>query len=431
MLHKIFGTIGTRIICVGISFALLIINSHVFGPEGVGTIGLFVLGVSILQILTSLLGSSSLVYMLPRHNAFQILFVAHISSLIINIAGSAIMLYFHLVPVEYASWFIVATICVSIYATNTATLLSKEKIAWFNIAALLQMVLLIMFTLYLIYGSHCTNVISYIAAYTISYFIVALLTFLPSIKGITYTGWTGIKQIISQLIKYGIIIQITNLVQMLNYRFSYYIIEFCAGRSPLGIFDNSTKVSESIWIIPKSLSSLEYAAVSNHHQDTAYIHNITLSFVKLSLLGSLITLAVVICLPVSVFTFLLGEGFADIKPVICLLAPGIFIFSGNIIISHYFSGLGKFTVNTIASAIGLAITVVCGLACIPLFHSAPAMHTLMIMALITSISYVCSFGYTLIKFCRETQVHIKQFIITRNDILMVKQALLQRLHHES
>ena len=125
MIKKVLGTISTRIICVIISFALMIINSRSFGPQGVGSIGLFVLGISILQILTSLLGSSSLVYMLPKYNPFQIDFIAHLSSLCINIIGGIIMLACGLVPMEYAFWFIIATICVSVFSTNSSILLSK------------------------------------------------------------------------------------------------------------------------------------------------------------------------------------------------------------------------------------------------------------------------------------------------------------------
>ena len=430
MIKKVLGTISTRIICVIISFALMIINSRSFGPQGVGSIGLFVLGISILQILTSLLGSSSLVYMLPKYNPFQIVFIAHLSSLCINIIGGIIMLACGLVPMEYAFWFIIATICVSVLSTNSSILLSKEKIAWFNVSALLQMILLIVFTLFLIVYSQQLKELSYIIAYTVSYFIVALLTIFPSLKGMVYSGWNGIKKLIVNLAKYGIIIQITNLAQMLNYRLNYYIIEFCAGRAPLGIFDNSTKVAESIWILPKSLSSLEYAIVANRNEEQDYIKRITLSFVKLSLICSFISIIIILCLPPSVFTFILGPGFEEIKPVLCFLAPGVFLFSSNIIISHYFSGLGKFSVNCIASFIGLGITAILGLSLIPWFKTMPYMHTLMLMSVITSIAYACSFGYTLIQFCLHAQVKLAHFIVNKQDIQLLKQAIKYRLRHD-
>ena len=430
MIKKVLGTISTRIICVIISFALMIINSRSFGPQGVGSIGLFVLGISILQILTSLLGSSSLVYMLPKHNPFQIILIAHVSSLIINIIGSTIMLLCRLVPTEYASWFVLATICVSVFSTNSSILLSKEKIAWFNASALLQMVLLISFTLCLIYGSQQLSELSYIIAYTFSYLIVAIITFVPSLKGIVCSGLKNIKNLIVKLAKYGFIIQITNLAQMLNYRLNYYIIEFCAGRAPLGIFDNSTKVAESIWILPKSLSSLEYTTVANHNEEPEYITRITLSFVKVSLICSLISIIIILCLPPCVFTFILGPGFEEIKPVLCFLAPGVFLFSSNIIISHYFSGLGKFSINCIASFIGLGITAFLGLSLIPWFKTMPYMHTLMIMSVITSVAYACSFGYTLIQFCLHAHVKLTHFLVNKQDIQILKQAIKYRLHHD-
>ena len=58
------------------------------------------------------------------------------------------------------------------------------------------------------------------------------------------------------------------------------------------------------------------------------------------------------------------------------------------------------------------------------------MHTLMLMSVITSIAYACSFGYTLIQFCLHAQVKLAHFIVNKQDIQLLKQAIKYRLRHD-
>jgi len=72
MFEKIIGTFGTRVICTLLTLGIVVINTNSFGSEGLGIIAIFVLNITILQILTSFIGGGSLIYMLPRYNNFQL-----------------------------------------------------------------------------------------------------------------------------------------------------------------------------------------------------------------------------------------------------------------------------------------------------------------------------------------------------------------------
>ena len=119
MLKKIFGTVFVRFVCSVIAFVLTIINAKFFQSEGVGTISLFVLGISLLQIFTSFFGSATLVYMLPKHDPFQLIFITYVASFVVNLIGSIIMLIFNIVPIEYAFLFILSAIFVSFFSINS------------------------------------------------------------------------------------------------------------------------------------------------------------------------------------------------------------------------------------------------------------------------------------------------------------------------
>lgn len=75
------------------------------------------------------------------------------------------------------------------------------------------------------------------------------------------------------MLTYGFAIQIANFAQLLNYRLSYYIIEFCSGRKALGVFDLGTKLSEAVWILPKSMATVQYARISNSKENKIYAKN--------------------------------------------------------------------------------------------------------------------------------------------------------------
>ncbi len=428
MLKKIFGTVFVRFVCSVIAFVLTIINAKFFQSEGVGTISLFVLGISLLQIFTSFFGSATLVYMLPKHDPFQLIFITYVASFVVNLIGSIIMLIFNIVPIEYAFLFILSAIFVSFFSINSQILLSKEKIFLYNITTFGQFFLLLIILLSLHFCFNDNNLSEYFIAYFVSYFVFSIFTWFPAMKNISYQGFHGIKSLFKQVLTYGIIIQIANLSQLLNYRLNYYFIELCAGRSPLGIYDSGTKISESIWALPKSISSIQYARISNCNDNLIYAKKITLAFVKISFLFSIIAIAVLLCLPTSFYIWVFSPEFYEIKYIITVLAFGVVIFSVNIILAHYFAGIGKFSINTIASCIGLIITILCCFPFIHLFKGMPYLHVLIIVSLVTSISYFCSFVFTFVCFIKQTKTKFKEFLILKEDISIVLQELKKILH---
>jgi O-antigen/teichoic acid export membrane protein len=88
-----------------------------------------------------------------------------------------------------------------------------------------------------------------------------------------------------------------------------------------------------------------------------------------------------ILLPSSFYEFIFGAGFGGIRLVIQALAPGVLFLNLNIIISHYFSGIGKYQLNSIASFAGLVIA-------IPLFSWMIPAYGLWGAGLASSISYI-------------------------------------------
>jgi O-antigen/teichoic acid export membrane protein len=84
---------------------------------------------------------------------------------------------------------------------------------------------------------------------------------------VRHTGevhFKNIRALLAEMSKFGAWVQLANLAQLMNYRLSYYFIEWYAGRQPLGIYELGTKLSEVVWIFPKSICLVQYARLANN-----------------------------------------------------------------------------------------------------------------------------------------------------------------------
>ena len=421
MLKKVLGTFVTRIICSLLTFVIVVLNSNFFGADGVGTIGLFILNVTILQILSSFVGGPSLVYMLPRHNNFQLIVLSYLFSILTNCLGTFILYVTNFISVEFVWHLFVTALFFTFYYINSLVLLSKENIKIYNFLALLQICLHLGILLFFIFVLNMKTVSSYIYAYGISYFISFIISSFFVLKKITIGNFDNLFSLFKKMFKYGVVIQSANLAQLLNYRLSYYIIEFLVGRKPLGLFDLGTKLSEAIWIFPKSISTVQYARISNCKDNNFYAKKITLAFLKITVIFALIATIILLCIPAQWLGWIFGNEFIESKPVFYALGFGIVMLSGNIILANYFSGLGKYRINTIGSIIGLIVTGTLSILLIFTHKQFSTMNIIFLAGIISSLSYSASLIYSFIRFKKDTNLKIKEIIITRQDISMAKE----------
>ncbi|MCL2131812.1 MAG: hypothetical protein FWH36_05095 [Lentimicrobiaceae bacterium] len=427
MIKKVIGTFGTRIVCTLLTLGVVVINSNSFGSDGVGIIGLFVLNVTILQIVGCFVGGPSLIYMLPRYDNFRLLFLSYFFSFLTTVLGTFLLYTFHLVSSEYVLCLFFSSFFVAFFYINSFFLLSQENFKLYNFFAIFQILIHLGILALFVFLLKIVNVYAYMTAYCISHLLSFSISFYFVAKKVRYNGFDGIFQLLKKMFQYGFLIQIANLAQLLNYRFSYYMIKFAAGLKPLGLFDIGTKLSEAVWILPKSAAMVQLARISNCKDDKVYAKKITLSFLKLVFIFALAAVFLLYCIPAQWLGWIFGSEFIESKKIIYALGCGIIVFSCNAILAHYFSGFGNYKINTIGSLIGLAITVGLSLSLIPWFHALSGLDIIFIIGLITSLSYTGSSAYSLICFVKDTNLKISELKINRQDFLIIKTELKKLL----
>jgi O-antigen/teichoic acid export membrane protein len=93
------------------------------------------------------------------------------------------------------------------------------------------------------------------------------------------------------------------------------------------------------------------------------------------------------------------------------MAPGIWIFNYALILGHYFSGIGKYYVNAIASGVGFFITILLSIFVFPKMNIYDAALTAVISYFVTSMVVIYFYikeGGKFVVF--PTTIEIKEFI---------------------
>ena len=408
MVKKIVGTISTRIIIAMITLVTILINGWYLGADKVGTISLIILAITLIQILNNFIGGGALVYLTPRADLIKLFIPSYIWSFITSFTGAFVLELFHRIPQGFFWHVVVLSLLLSLSSVNFMILMGQEKIRAYNFITLLQVLSFGIILLFCLFILNKREVISYVIGLYFSYvlsFAAGLAIVLTKVK------WGSIKgslTVLKEIFRYGSVMQTGNVLQFFNYRLSFYFIEIFMGRAAVGIYTVGVQLSESIWLVSRSIHMVQYARISNE-KDMNYASKLTLNLTKISFIITLICLVILYLLLNLFFPLFFKPEFVAIKQIMVALSPGILTFSVSIILSPFFSGIGKPRYNTIAAAIGFIFTLVFGWILIPRYGFIGA-------GLSATISYFIATLYQFISFVRISRIRARDFLMTNSDI---------------
>jgi O-antigen/teichoic acid export membrane protein len=396
MFKKIAFTFGIKVLIAILNLAIVVMLSRSIGAAGKGEASLIVTSVAMILLFCNVIGGSSLVYFVPRHNILQLFLLSNVWSVIVCVFSYVIFLFFPLVPPMHILPVIILSLINSFLATNLTILLGKEKINTHNLVSLFQVVVNSVVLWFMFRGLDQNNVESYIyslyAAMGVCLVLSSILIF-PVIRNDKSEKETGV---ITKLFNFGAYSQAGHIMKFISFRCTFYLLATYSGDEALGIFSNGTSLIESIFLISNSIATVLYPKVSNS-PDMKYARDLTLQLTRLSILLCIIALIPLMLLPSSFFTWLFGKEFSGVSQVILVLAPGILFYNIALILGHYFSGVGKVQVNAWANLTGLITTIICALISYPHFG-------ILGIGIISSVSYFTTSAFIILYFKRETGI---------------------------
>ena len=412
MFKKILNTFGTKILAAALNFLIAIIISQTLGDTGKGTQALLLATISFILIFSDIICGASIIYLAPRHS-FKKIFVASTvwAALVAVIMGFAIGLFYRDLESDLVAHVAILSFISSLSSINFRFLVGKEEIKKANYNTLLQPVLMVLTLVIYYLGLKKTDIYGYVIALYAAYggtFLLGVWMLRDEYANMCHDKDREYGPVLKDLFKYGFLNQTGHFVQFFNLRLSYYLLDRFIDKGSVGVFSNAVSLAESIWIISSSIALVQYARISNA-DDRAYAQKLTLDLSKICFAISALAVIVLALLPPQVYIFVFGPEFGAMTDIIRILAPGVLFYCIFLILGHYYSGTGRYQMNTFAALCGLAVTCVLGFTLIPKYGVTGA-------AITSAVSYTVNAIFLFVFFNKESHFKGSDFILRKSEV---------------
>lgn len=412
MFKKILNTFGTKILAALINFMIAVVLSQTIGDTGKGTQALLLSTITFILIFSDIVCGESIVFLTPHHKFKHILVPSALwASLVAVLMGFGIGWFYPTLEPQLIVHVAILSLISSLSGINFRYLIGKEEIKKANYNTLLQPVLIITVLIVYYVLLKRTDIYGYIIGLYAAYggsFLLGIWMLRDEYAHLHLFRSSNYRSVVKDLFKYGFLNQTGHFVQFFNLRLSYYLLDYYIDEGRVGVFSNAVSLAEAIWIISNSIALVQYARIANA-DDRAYAQKLTLNLGKICLAISAIAVALLVVLPSSFYAFVFGPQFREVAGILRWLAPGVLLYCIFLILGHYYSGIGRYQMNTYASLCGLVATFAFGFTLIPRYDVIGA-------ALTSSISYIVNAIFLFCFFIRESDFKWKDFILTHDEV---------------
>ena len=419
MFRKIINTLGTKVLGALLSFIVAAVISHAVGDVGKGEQTLLLSTIAFVLIFSDIVSGASLVYLTPKHPFSKLFLPSYVWSTLVGlVAAAAIPLFYPSLPHVIALHIGLLSILSSLSAVNTTILVGRERVVAANMVNLWQPAALLATVCICYFGLNMLNINAYIIALYVAYggsWLAGLMLLHNEFRGFKIHSWHEYQPVLKDLFHFGLLNQSSHFVQFFNLRLSYYLLDTYIDRGSTGVFSNAVSLVEAVWIISRSIALVQYARIANA-DDRAYSQRLTLDLSKICLSVSLAAMALLACFPPFFYRWLFGPEFGEITYLIWILAPGALLYSTALIFGHYYSGIGKYLINTYTAMCGVVFTFACGFTLIPQFGIYGA-------AITSSCANAANAVFIALLFIHHSHLKIKDLFITPKDIHQYAQSI--------
>lgn len=418
ILRQVTGTLITRIWTAVAGMVVVMLAGHRLGAEGLGDMGLIVLGLSLIMLPAAVACGGPMVYLAPRYPRPALLKQAYAWALGTSLLAAPVMWWSGMVPRPYALHVVAMALLQSIFTTHFGLLLGQQRIKAMNaIAAIQSVVQLGTFALFLLVLQERTAM-AYVWASYCSFASSVLLSALVVYRAKARTPTLPPEgPLLKATLRYGGYGQTANLLQLLTYRLSYLVLEHFKGKKALGVYSVGVQLSESAWLAPRSLAMVLYSKITNT-ADPVVRKDLTLAIMKAAVASAVGVVGVLLLLPEAFLQRLFGPEVVSLWPVFAWMAPGIVLASSSQAFAHYFSGIGIAHNNTIGSLLSLVITVVFAYLTIPTYGAVGAAAT-------ATMAYLVGWIYQVVRFLQHTGASFSEVFPNGRDVQLLRSVLLR------
>ena len=159
-------------------------------------------------------------------------------------------------------------------------------------------------------------------------------------------------------------IGVVNVVGLLNYRASLFLVEHFHGLSAVGTYSVAVTSAELLWLLSSSVTVSVYARIG--HPDTRIAASMTVQAVRINVLSTLLAAPVLFALAWWALPWVMGPAYqASLMPLAALL-PGVAAYAAASSLSAFYTNhLGRPQLSGAIAGLSLSISFVLGLVLVP------------------------------------------------------------------
>lgn len=424
MVRKIVFTFSSKLFTTAANFLIILLTARYLGAEGRGLISLLVLGITINLLVSNIFGGAAISYLAPRIEIFRLVVPAYTWAVISTLLVTVALVMISLVPAYLGLHLLFLSLLQALYTIHLNVLLGKGLVRNHNLVNALQVAVLFMMLLFELFIVKERTIFSYLVSFygSLGFSLLLTMFFLrDEIRFFPVREWWMEWKLI---VRNGYIIQIASIAQLLNYRFSYYILDhYCSlpddGKKMVGIYATAVAIGEALWIIGRSMGLIQYTSILKE-TDTDASRTLTVKYGKISFLLTLLLMIPLLIMPPAFYQFVFGNEFGDLTNLLYLLMPGILSFAIALMYSNYFAGIGMNTVNLIGSLCGLVITILAGILIVPALGMKGA-------AITASFSFIGTSVYLCYRFVAHSNIPWLQLLPGLHDVKLLKVFLKKKM----
>lgn len=365
MIRSVLTNFSARLGGAVLSFLMLLLTTRYLGKDVRGEIAAIQLAISIVQLVSDLAGSSSMVYLVPRTSLTKLL-LAGSAWAVFSAAtiGLSLVHFFDVIPANYNYATLLIALLISLHSINQSILLGQQRLKAVNLFIIAQGVMQYGGMLLCIFVFNLQDAWPFVYACLFSYSIMYLIGLLIVTRHAPKPSLHLGQGVLSLLFLNGFFTQGANLGMKLVLSRNYSLLKTMpgGGNGAVGIFSTAYALGEAILLFAASASTIIIARVANKGDHEAE-RSTVLRLSKLSLGMTILAVVFFALLPPEFYSMLIGgkkhaDEFLQIKSVFLSLTPGTLVLSFATVYSHYFSGAGKHYLNFISSIIAYACVMI-------------------------------------------------------------------------
>ena len=402
------------------NFLIALLLSHFMGARIKGDSTIFVTTITFLVFFCNIVGGQALVYLVPRFRMENLVIPAYIWSLMVAGVSFFLFYYFDVFTLRRSLNICLISILSSTVNINAAVLLAKQDIRRYNILTVLPVVITLIGLLIAIFVFGSDDIYGYLYPMYAGFTIAVILSFVYVRQHIHVSSPGTVFDDIDSSLKYGLGFQVFDLLQLLNFRFYFFLLYHIQGASDLGLFSIGVSILEVVWILGRSVSVIHYSDFSNHENQQMAVLK-TLRYLKVVVPASALMLSMIALCPSDIYGMVFGSSFAEVKYLVKWLFPGVMMYSITLVIQGIYMSRARYGRLIFAQLVSLLLSVALCYLWIPHYFFSGASAA-------ASVSYiVCSF-IMLAFFIWDYQVSVSKLFISRADLFFINNILKSLLN---